>query len=153
MDSGDGGISITRSAGHLDATTTNGDIWIREIDGSAAVKTANGDITIGEVSGDARLNTAHGGIIVDRALASVVAKTAAGDIRIGEVVRGSVVLDTGVGELEIGIREGTAALLDVSSVLGSVRSALEPADGPGPSDETVEVRARSTNGDILIRRS
>ena len=153
VDSGDGDISVTRSAGNLDATTTNGDIRIQEIDGSAAARTSNGGITIGEVRGDARLNTAHGEITVDRALGSVAAKTAAGDIRIGEVTRGSVVLDTGAGELEIGVREGTAALLDVSTMLGSVRSSLEPADGPGPGDETVEVRARTTAGDIVIRRS
>lgn len=153
VDAGDGDISVTRSSGHLEATTSNGEIRIREIDGPAMARTVNGGITIGEVRGDARLNTAHGEITVDRALASVAAKTAAGDIRIREVVRGSVALDTGAGELEVGIREGTAALLDVSTVLGTVRTSLEPADAPDPGDETVEVRARTTAGDILIRRS
>jgi DUF4097 and DUF4098 domain-containing protein YvlB len=153
VDSGDGDISVARSAGHLEATTSNGEIRVREVDGSAMARTANGGITIGEVRGDARLNTAHGEIAVDRALASVAAKTAAGDIRIREVVRGSVALETGAGELEVGIRAGTAALLDVSTLLGTVRSSLEPSDGPGPDDETVEVRARATAGDIVIHRS
>jgi hypothetical protein len=30
---------------------------------------------------------------------------------------------------------------------------MDAADGPGPSDETAEVRARSGYGDIVIRRS
>jgi DUF4097 and DUF4098 domain-containing protein YvlB len=153
VSSGDGGISVNRSAGHTDATTANGEIWIREIQGSAVVSTANGGITVGEVNGDVRLSTANGEISVDRALASVVAKNANGGIRIGEVVRGSVVLETSTGELDVGIRKGTAAWLDLSTLYGSVRNSLERSDGPEPSDETVEVRAHSGYGDIVIHRS
>jgi hypothetical protein len=115
-------------------TTSSGKIWIGEIDGWAVIKTSNGDIT------------------VDRALAAVGTKTAYGRVRIGEVVHGSVVLETGFGELELGVRAGTAAWLDVSSQHGRVRSDLDASDGPGQSDETVEVRARTGHGDIVIRR-
>ena len=148
-----GDVSVARSVGHTDVTTSSGKIWIGGIDGTAVVKTSNGDIALGEVTGDVRLNTANGDITVERALATVGAKTAYGNVRIGEVVRGSVVLDTGFGELELGVREGTAAWLDVSSKFGSVRSDLAAADAPGPSDETVDVRARTGFGDIVIRRS
>ena len=47
-----------------------------------------------------------------------------------EVVRGSVVLETKIGDLEVGIREGTAAWLDVSSRHGRVHNALETTDSP-----------------------
>jgi len=30
---------------------------------------------------------------------------------------------------------------------------MDASDGPGPSDQTVEVRARTSYGDIVIRRS
>jgi DUF4097 and DUF4098 domain-containing protein YvlB len=148
-----GDVSVTRVGGAADVTTANGEIWIRQIDGPAVVKTSNGDITLGEVAGDLRLNTAYGDISVDRALGSVSAKTAAGNVRIGEVVRGSVLLETASGELEVGIREGTAAWLDLRTLHGTVRSSLEPSDGPGPGDQTVEVRARTSSGDIVVRRS
>jgi DUF4097 and DUF4098 domain-containing protein YvlB len=147
-----GAVSVGRSVGHTDVTTSSGKIWIGKIDGTAVVKTSNGDITVGEVTGDVRLNTANGDITVDRALAGLGAKTAFGSVRIGEVVRGSVVLETGFGELELGVREGTAAWLDVSSKHGSVRSDLDASDSPEQSDETVEVRARTGYGDIVIRR-
>jgi Putative adhesin len=148
-----GDISVTRSVGHTEVTTADGEISISQIDGPAVVKTSNGGITLGEVTGDLRLNTAYGDIAVDRALANLSAKTAYGSVRIGEVVRGSVVLETAAGELEVGVRQGTAAWLDVRTLYGSVRSSLDPADGPEPSDETVEVRARTSSGDIVIRRS
>jgi DUF4097 and DUF4098 domain-containing protein YvlB len=152
LHTGAGAVSVGRSSGHTVVTTSTGKIWIGEIDGTAVVKTSNGDITIGEVTGDVRLNTANGDITVDRALATIGAKTAYGSIRIGEVVRSSVVLETGFGELEVGISEGTAAWLDVSSEHGSVRSELDASDGPEEAEETVKVRAHTGYGDIVIRR-
>jgi DUF4097 and DUF4098 domain-containing protein YvlB len=147
-----GDVSVGRSGGHTDVATSAGKIWIGEIDGTAVIKTSNGDITVGEVTGDVRLNTANGDITVDHALAAVSAKTAFGSVRIGEVVRGSVVVETGFGELELGVREGTAAWLDVSSQQGSVRSDLDAIDHPDQAGETVEVRAHTRYGDIVIRR-
>ena len=125
---------------------------LRELDGSAVIKNSNGDTWVGVAAGDLRLNAANGDIAVDRAHAGVGAKTANGDVRLGEVVRGSVVLETTIGDLEVGIREGTAAWLDVNSQSASVHNALEAADAPEASAETVEVRARTSVGDIVIRR-
>ena len=148
-----GDVSVARAVGHADVTTASGKIRIGEIDGTAVVKTSHGDITLGEVTGDVRLNTANGDIGVDRALATVAAKTAYGSIRVGEVVRGAVVLETSFGELEVGVRNGTAAWLDLQSGYGTVRSLLDATDEPAPSDDTVEVRARTGYGDIVIRRA
>lgn len=153
VSSADGDIAVTKATGHADVSTANGEIRIGEIDGSAAVKTANGDISLGEVSGDLRLNTANGDISVRRALGNVDAKTAYGSVRISEVVRGSVVLKTAAGELEVGVREGSAAWLDVSSMSGNVDVALNSTSGPSESADTVEIRARTYAGDIVIRRS
>ena len=51
------------------------------------------------------------------------------------------------------IREGTAAWLDVRSLTGRVQNSLDAAAAPEPSAPTVEVRARTTAGDIAIRRA
>ncbi|MGW0811586.1 DUF4097 family beta strand repeat-containing protein [Nonomuraea sp. NPDC002799] len=153
LKTGSGDISVGRSAGHADITTSNGDIRIGEIGGTAVVRTSNGDLRLGEVSGDLRLNTAYGDITVDRALAGVAAKTAYGSVRIGEVVAGSVVMETSGGALELGIREGTAAWLDVSSKYGVVTVSLDACDDPPQAVDAVEVRAHTTYGDIVIHRS
>ncbi len=147
-----GSLTVDRVVGRADLTGS-GHVRIRVIDGPAVLKNLSGDTWIGEVTGDLRGKSANGDITVDQAHATVVAKTANGDVRIGEVVRGTVVLETASGELEVGIRKGTAALLDVRSQFGSVRNSLSASDGPEPSDETVEVRARTPHGDIVIRRS
>ncbi|GAA2911991.1 DUF4097 family beta strand repeat-containing protein [Streptosporangium fragile] len=153
LNTANGDITVIRSVGHTDVDTANGEIRIREIDGTAVIKTANGDITLGEVTGGLRLKTAYGDITVDRALAGVEAKTATGSVRIGEVVSGSVVLETSSGDIEAGIRQGTAAYLDVKTEYGGVHISLDACDGPEPDDEIAEVRARTSNGDIVIRRS
>jgi DUF4097 and DUF4098 domain-containing protein YvlB len=148
-----GDISVTRASGHADVNTTHGSIHIGESDGTAVVKTAHGDVNIREVTGELRLNSAHGDITVDRALAGVAAKTAYASVRIGEVVAGSIVMETTGGGLELGIREGTAAWLDVSSTYGTVDVSLDPSDHPRPEEPVVEVRTHTTHGDIFIHRS
>ena len=124
-----GDVSVARSVGHADVTTASGKVRIGEIDGTAVVKTSNGDITLGEVTGDVRLNTANGDIAVDRALATVAAKTAYGSIRVGEVVRGAVVLETSFGELEVGSAPAPPRGSTCSRDTARVRSLLDAADG------------------------
>lgn len=152
VSTGAGIVTVDRAVGRVDVTGS-GPVRIREIDGPAVVKNLNGVTWIGGVAGDLRCNSANGDITVERAGARVTARTANGAVRIGEVVGGSVDLGTGYGELEVGIREGTAALLDVRSQFGSVRSSLTASDGPETNDHTVEVRARTSFGDIVIHRS
>jgi DUF4097 and DUF4098 domain-containing protein YvlB len=153
LKSGMGDISVERATGHAEVTAGSGEVRLRELDSSAVIKNSNGDTWVGLAGGDARLNAANGRIAVEQARADVVAKSANGDVRMGEVVRGSVVLETTAGDLEVGIRAGSAAWLDVHTAVGRVHNALEAAEAPGPSAETVDVRARTTVGDIVILRS
>lgn len=152
LKSGMGDISVERATGHAEVTTGSGQLRLRELDGSAVIKNSNGDTWVGLTGGEARLNAANGSIAVDLARAGVVAKSSLGTIRMGEVERGSVVLETKAGDVEVGIREGTAAWLDVHTGFGQVHNALAAAGAPEPSAESVEVRARTTVGDVVIRR-
>jgi DUF4097 and DUF4098 domain-containing protein YvlB len=153
LKTGMGNIAVDRASGDADVTTGSGDVRIGTIEGAAVIKNSNGDTVVGEVTGDLRVKSANGRISIDRAHASVIAKTANGNVRIGEVMRGAIVLETAAGELQVGIREGTATWLDVSSHYGRVRNSLDEADSPEPSEATVEIRARTSYGDILIHRA
>jgi DUF4097 and DUF4098 domain-containing protein YvlB len=148
-----GDITVNHAGGRTEATTSSGTVRIHSIDGPTVVKNGNGSTWIGEVRGDLRANAANGDVSVRLAHADVAAKTALGAIRIGEVVRGAAVLETGTGELEIGIRAGTAARLDVRTSFGRVLNTLDATDAPLKSDETVSVRARTPLGDVVIRRA
>ena len=152
LNTGAGRVTVDRAIGRTEVTGS-GQVHVRAIEGPGVLKNLNGVTWVGEVTGDLRCNSANGDISVERALGSVDAKTANGDIRVGEVVRSSIALVTSFGQLELGIREGTAALLDVASRFGRVHNTLTASDGPEPSDETVQVRARTSYGDIVILRS
>ncbi|MCO6004631.1 DUF2807 domain-containing protein [Actinoallomurus purpureus] len=150
---GGGDVTVQHTAGDAKITTGIGEVRLRRADGTVTVKTSSGATWVGEAAGDVRVRSASGDIVIDRAYADVDAKTAAGKIRIGEVSQGSIGIQTAAGQLEIGVREGTAAWLDVQAVAGSVRNLLDTADGPGESDQTVRVHARTSLGDIVIRRA
>ncbi|RKT17741.1 putative adhesin [Streptomyces sp. 1114.5] len=130
-----------------------GRIEVGTVEGRLTVKNSNGDTEIDEVHGELTANASNGRIHVGVALAGVDAKTANGHIRLGRVVRGKVALNTSVGDLEVGIAEGTAAWLDVHSKFGSVRHDLGTSEGPGDARETVEVRGQTQVGSVTIRRA
>ena len=153
LKSGTGDIAVERATGHTDIAAGSGDVRVRELAGTAVIKSSNGDTSVGEAHGDLRVSAANGDIAVDLAHTTVTAKSANGRVSLGEVVSGAVVLETQLGDLEVGIREGTAAWLDVRAAAGRVRNALEAAEAPDPSGERVEVRARTTVGDVVIRHA
>jgi DUF4097 and DUF4098 domain-containing protein YvlB len=151
---GAGDVTVDRATGHAEITVGTGDVRLGELDGTAVIRNANGDTWVGLAGGDTRVKSANGSIVVDRANASLGAKSANGDVRVGEVAHGSVVVETHVGDLEVGIREGTAAWLDVKAAAGQVRNELATADAPpAASAERVEVSARTSLGDVVIRRA
>ena len=115
------------------------------IDGTAVIKNSNGDTL------DRR---GHGRRARERrqrqdhhrpgARAAVAAKTANGDVRLGEVARGAVLAESAIGTIDVGIRDGVAAWLDLNTKFGNVHNDLQAADRPEPDEETVEVRARTS---------
>jgi hypothetical protein len=153
LKTGAGDIAVERALDHAELITGSGAVRVGSVDGTAVVKNSNGDTWIGEVTGDLRVKAANGRISVDHAHATVAAKTANGDIRLGEVVRGAVLAQSGFGKLDVGVRDGVAAWLDLNTGFGNVRNALDAAERPAAGEETVEVRARSGYGDITVHRA
>jgi hypothetical protein len=150
---GVGDITVEQADGDAELTTGSGSLQIDGIDGTAVVKNSNGDTWIGRVTGDLRANAANGRISVDRASGAVAAKSANGDIRLGEVAHGAVLAQTGFGKVEIGIRDGVAAWLDLNTRYGTVRNDLDAAERPASGEDAVEVRARTSFGDITIHHA
>jgi hypothetical protein len=139
--------------GTVELTTASGSIRAGRIDGSAVVKNSNGDTSIRDVTGELRVKAANGRVTVDHAENGVVMKSANGDLRVGDVARGTVVAHTAHGKVDVGIREGVAAWLDLSTQFGTVRNELDDSTPPGAGENTVEVRAQTAFGDITVRRA
>ncbi|MEU4313239.1 DUF4097 family beta strand repeat-containing protein [Nocardia sp. NPDC024068] len=107
-------------------------------------------VSIGELR-RADLNIAAGDIVVERPGGAVTAKTAKGDIRIEDAVRGELRLETSYGELQVGIRPGSAAWLEVDATLGTVQNLMQPVDAA--TADTVRVHARSAYGNVVVRHA
>lgn len=148
-----GSITVDRVEGSAEIATSSGSMRVGTVTGVAVLKNSHGTTSVGDVTGDLRVGGANGDIIIERARGSVAATTASGALRVGEVVRGTVQLETSYGAIDVGVREGTAAWLDVSSGAGSVRNSLTASEGPEKSADTVEVRARTRYGNVDVHRA
>lgn len=103
--------------------------------------------------GQCDLEIAAGDIIIERPRGSVTAKAAKGDIRIGEASRGVLRLETSMGELEVGIHPGSAARLETNAQYGTVQNQMQPVDRAERNADTVQVYARNSYGNIIIRHA
>ncbi|WP_262705254.1 MULTISPECIES: DUF4097 family beta strand repeat-containing protein [Streptomyces] len=148
-----GSIFVDRVEGAAEITSSSGSLHVGTVDGPAVLKNSHGSTTVAAVTGELRASGAFGDIDIVRAEASVTATTAHGALRVAEVTSGDVQLETSYGAIAIGIREGTAAWLDISSERGQVRNALADSAPPAETENTVKVRARTRWGNIDIRRA
>ncbi|MEU9575806.1 DUF4097 family beta strand repeat-containing protein [Streptomyces chilikensis] len=148
-----GSITVDRVEGPAEITTSSGSLRVGVVDGPAVLKNSHGSTTVEAATGELRVRGANGDIDIRRVEDSVTAVTAHGTLRVGEVARGTVQLETSYGAIEVGVREGTAAWLDVSSTSGQVHNTLTSSDAPEEAEDTVNVRARTRYGNIDIRRA
>jgi DUF4097 and DUF4098 domain-containing protein YvlB len=152
---GAGPVTVEAVTGPAEVHASSGDIRIGAIDGTADVSTGNGKVRVGAVTGTATVKASNGPVSVDRALSDITAATANGEVRIGEVARGTVSATSKNGSVEVGIREGSAAFLDLSTGVGRVYNELASADAPqaGEQVDKVEVHASTKLGNVTIRRA
>ncbi|KUM35458.1 DUF4097 family beta strand repeat-containing protein [Arthrobacter sp. EpRS71] len=148
-----GDITVERAVGRSRIKTGSGKIRIHHLDGVATVKNGNGNTYIAHASGELSVSAANGDISLERAGLSTTVKTSSGDITVTDVAAGSLTAQTAAGTLTVGVREGTAAWLDLSTKYGRVRNGLETTNGPGDTTDKVEIRARNSYGDIAVGRS
>lgn len=148
-----GSAQLAAVEGNLKADSASGDVRVQRLTGSASVATASGETTIGELDGDLKFQAASGALAIGRLRGNVKSQTASGSVTVTAAVSGAVTVQSGSGEVEVGIPEGTAAQLDVTTRSGTVTNGLAPSDGPSGADETLTVHARTGSGDITVRRT
>jgi DUF4097 and DUF4098 domain-containing protein YvlB len=145
-----GDVRVGEVTGTVEAHSASGEVWI---DSGAAVvaHSASGNVHIGHASGDVDVHTASGDVAVGVAEASVRARSASGDVSVDEAAGGTVLMTAASGDLRIGVRSGVAARLDLTSHSGRVRSDLPIEDDVPSGGATLDITARTTSGDLLVR--
>jgi DUF4097 and DUF4098 domain-containing protein YvlB len=148
-----GNVTLGTAEGDVEITSDFGQVRAGTISGSAILKSSHGAIQVGEARGDLDAKLSYGDLEIRKALGSVSVKTAYGDIQLAEVSSGSIDVESGFGQVSVGVKAGVPAWLDLSSKYGHVRNQLAGDSAPDPSEKTVEVRARTQGGDLTIHRA
>jgi DUF4097 and DUF4098 domain-containing protein YvlB len=151
--SGSGDLTLAAAA-DVTCTTGSGDIAIREVRGEAArVNTGSGDITIDDARCPVSAKSGSGDVVI-RTIhhAELQASSGSGDISV-PATSGSVDLRSASGSLTVGIADDLPAWLDLNSVSGRIRIALEASARPAEGEPFVTVRARTASGEIAVYRA
>jgi DUF4097 and DUF4098 domain-containing protein YvlB len=148
-----GDATVESVTGDLKADSASGGVGVDAVVGAAVMSTASGDASVGELTGDVKFRAASGSLSVKRLHGTVNAQTASGDVTVTAATIGGVSVQTGSGDIEVGVEEGTAARLDLRTHSGEVRNNLKPADGPADGDDTLTVHVRTGSGDIAVQRA
>lgn len=146
-----GSTDIAEVTGRLDATAGYGVLRIARVHGDARLRASHGSMELGAAAGDVDAATS-GALLIDRALGDVTARSAHGLIRIREVSGGTIRLDNGYADIDVGVPTGVAAWIDASSANGRVRNELTPDPAAAASDRTVELHLHANYGNVVIRR-
>ncbi|GAA2226450.1 DUF4097 family beta strand repeat-containing protein [Promicromonospora sukumoe] len=147
-----GAVSVRRTTGPGEIKVSAGSVRVDEVAGDMTIRASNGATTVGSVTGTLQVHGAHADITVSRLHGTLTAKSAHAGIRVNNLESGSATLTNSYGGIEIGVPEGVAAYLDVSSEHGSVRNHLTPTEGPVENESTAEIHASTGYGDVVVRR-
>jgi Putative adhesin len=153
MRAGHGNATVGTASGSAEIIADHGQIRIGTVTGDALLKSSHGSILIGESGGDLDAKLSYGDLDITKVLGSVAAKTAYGSIHLGEVSAGSIDVESGFGQVDIGVATGVPAWLDLSTKSGHVRNELDGDGAPAAAEQTVAIRVRTQFGDIGIRRA
>ena len=129
-----------------------GDVTAMRLIGDTEFRVGWGKIEVEDVAAPLRIKTS-GDVRLHRVSANVQAHTGYGHVTVDEVTPGgSLDLATSYGRIEVGVAEGVATYLELNTGYGKVRNELVPSAKATDDTTTVAVRARTSYGDITIRR-
>ena len=122
-------------------STGSGDVSLEHCGRTASLTVGSGDIRIGEVTGDAVAKTGSGDVEVDRLGGTLMTKSGSGDLVVRRATSGAVKANGASGSITIGVEQGTAAWLDVSTLTGRVIQELDQTGAPTDGQQRVEITA------------
>jgi DUF4097 and DUF4098 domain-containing protein YvlB len=150
---GSGDIVIAASAGSVDAKTGSGRISVGKVGANARIVTGSGSAELAEAAGEAILTTASGNIEIGAAGDGLEAFAASGNIQIRRADHGRVRAKTLSGRICVGVANGSAALLDISTMSGRVNSELQESGAPSEGEKHVELILSTMSGSVDVARA
>jgi hypothetical protein len=166
--SGSANVTITGGAGRLDLQSGSGEISADRADGVASVhsgsgavrlgpmlaglraRTSTGDVEVTSLGGATSLFTGSGDVWMGAVAGDVMARTGSGDLTVADAATGQIELQTGSGSIRVGVRAGSSAEVDLSSVTGAARSELGLSDTQPENAPKLRIRGRTASGSAVV---
>ncbi|TCP50158.1 putative adhesin [Tamaricihabitans halophyticus] len=166
--SGDADVTISGTAGKVDTASGSGNLTAGDTESATSVRTGagyvrlgtcaehlrirtgSGDVDTGACEGPATITSGSGDVRLGSVSAPTRVRTGNGDVTVTDAMHDYLEIGTGSGEIQVAIRSGVEAEVDLASTGGTVRSDLEVAEQPANERPTLRVRARSGSGNVLI---
>jgi hypothetical protein len=150
---GHGEYRVTHVEHDAEVRFKYGSMHIGHVGGRLQLKGAGGPIVVDRVDGPAELESSNGSLEVGTASAGANLRAAYGTVRVREAVRGVVQINGSYGNVDVGVRRGTAVWLDATSQHSVVRSELSADAGPAAGDDTLELSIRTGYGAINVHHA
>jgi Putative adhesin len=147
-----GDLDVAEASGPVSVKAASGDIQLGKV-GATQLRTSSGRIRIGQTTGDTDIKVASGRIDIGVAECSLAVRSASGDVTVDEVSSGKVMVKVTSGNVRVGVKEGVAARLDVSTTSGRARSELPVEDSAPAVGVGVEINVHTTSGNVLLTKA
>lgn len=153
VQSGSGDVDIDLASASIRVQTGSGSVIARTVGGACWVATGSGDVRVESATGAVQVSTGSGDISIDDAGDDVTIDSASGNHHVGRVRRGQVKVSSASGDVHVGVVDGTPVWLDVTSITGTVQSALDGSEPPEAGEDSVTLRVNTVSGDITLARA
>lgn len=150
VETGSGEIAIDRADGYASVAAGSGALRLGPMLGGLKARSGSGEIEVSSVGGPTTVSTGSGDVWFGAVQDNVTAKTGSGDLTIADAASGDIDLTTGSGEIRVGVRSGTTAMIDLVSRSGQARSELDVQERPNPDAPRIRLRARTSSGNAVV---
>ncbi len=147
LDTGSGDIFVSDYDGDVRADTGSGDVDIAQVDGSVWADTGSGDVEVTDVVGvTISADTGSGDVTLEDVAGSISCHTGSGDVEGERIrVRGSLIVDTGSGEVTFSADLAAAETVQLDTSSGDVTLRLL-SEVPA-----LRFNVQTRSGDISVR--
>jgi hypothetical protein len=147
---GSGNVAMDRADGAAEIHSGSGTLRLGPMLGGLRARSGSGEIEVSSVGGETTLITGSGDVWLGAVQADVKVRTGSGDLTVADAACGQVELITGSGEIRVGVRSGTAAMVDLVSGSGQARSELGLSDKPPAEAPRLKLRGRTGSGNAVV---
>jgi hypothetical protein len=150
LETGSGAVTMDRADGQAEIKSGSGALRLGPMLAGLRARSGSGEIEVSSVGGATTLITGSGDVWLGAVQSDVRVRTGSGDLTVADAACGQVELVTGSGEIRVGVRSGTSAMVDLRSGSGQARSELGLSDTPPANAPKLQVRGRTGSGNAVV---